>query len=73
MYIYRHTNIHGGSLEFGYPKMDSLQWKTNIKLMTTGGTPRILVPQNGFFTMENQHKMDDNLGVPSSLETLIPR
>ena len=37
------------------------------------GFPTIVVPQNGWFVMENPIKMDDLLGVPLFLETPISK
>ena len=51
--------------EMGYPMK-----KWDIFIFFIWVFPKIVVPQNGWFIMENPIKMDD-LGVPLFLETSI--
>ena len=48
----------------------SLAWAPQKKITSIWVFPKIVVPQNGWFIMENLIKMDD-LGVPLFLETPI--
>ena len=57
--------LYSGHVKSDAPRMLHVETITPIRVF-----PKIVVPQNGRFTMENPIKMDD-LGAPPFLETPI--